>query len=65
MNTCEAPPDKQATREEFTKLLTMMKDYIMLDKDSPSSPTPPKPEEFDYNSFIVYTRQCEILKEIR
>ena len=42
----------------------MMNEYIKLERDSPSAPTPPKPDEFDYNDYIVYTRQCEILNEL-
>ena len=64
LNTCEAQKDQQATRGEFIKLLDMMRKFISNDADSPSAPTPPKPDEFDYNNFIVYTRQCEILKEL-
>ena len=64
LNTPPHPPDKQTTREEFSKLLTMMNEYIKLERDSPSAPTPPKPDEFDYNDYIVYTRQCEILNEL-
>ena len=64
LDTCEAEKDQAATRQEFSKLLTIMNEFIHSEKNH-DFPTPPKPDEFNYNSYIIFKRQDEIIGELR
>ena len=64
LTTCDAEKNHDATHAELRKLCVMMKEFVTI-PDHYDPPTPPKPDECNYNDYIVYRIQHKMMYKLQ